>query len=599
MSAAKTPEAKGPSGPAVALRLYRAYLAPHWTSLALSMVCAAGVAAFSAGLAYLLGPAIRQLFIQKQPAALLYIPLAIAVVALLRTLCQVGQAVLVNRIGNRMVGEIQVKLFGRLVRADLAQLRSAHSGAHLSSILYEAGLVREAATTGLVNYVQNALTILATVVLMFRQDVGLTLIVLIGAPVASGVMTRYSRRTKKAAKGAMAETSALSTAVMESLDGVKIVKMENREAFEEERVAEVVSRREHHLTKGANARASAAPATEAVMTLLTAGIIAYAGWRAIHGAFGLDNLTVFLTAVAMASQSLRQVANLQTVMGEGLAAASRLFEALDIQPEIKDAPSAVALPRVQGRIALEGVRFAYGPEIPALDGVDIEARPGETIALVGPSGGGKSTLLNLVPRFYDVQGGAVRIDGHDVREVTLASLREQIALVTQEPFLFDDTIRANIAYARPKASQFRIEQAAEAAAAHEFIMALPQGYDTPVGELGSRLSGGQRQRIAIARAFLKDAPILLLDEATSALDTESEAKVQEALERLMKGRTTVLIAHRLSTVRHADRIYVIDKGRVVEVGSHDSLMAYGRLYARLAQTQNLDSGQDLEQEPQA
>ena len=588
MNAPAPPDSKGPSGRAVALRLYRTYLAPHWQSMLLSVACAAGVAAFSAGLAYLLGPAIRELFIRKDASALLYIPLAIAVVALLRTACQVGQAVLVNKVGNRMVGQIQVALFGRLVRADLAQLRASHSGAHLSSILYEAGLVREAATNGLVNYVQNALTIVATVILMLRQDVGLTLIVLIGAPVASGVMSKYSRRTKKAAQGAMSETSALSTAVMESLDGIKIVKMENREAFEEGRVAEVVGRREAHLIKGANARSTAAPATEAVMTLLTAGIIAYAGWRAIHGGFGLDNLTVFLTAVAMASQSLRQVANLQTVMGEGLAAAARLFEALDIAPEIKDAPSAHALPRAQGLIELSGVRFAYGPEIPALDGVDLEARPGETIALVGPSGGGKSTILNLVPRFYDVQGGTVRIDGHDVREVTLSSLREQIALVTQEPFLFDDTIRANIAYARPDASQYRIEQAAEAAAAHEFIMALPQGYGTPAGELGSRLSGGQRQRIAIARAFLKDAPILLLDEATSALDTESEAKVQEALERLMAGRTTVLIAHRLSTVRHADRIYVVDRGRVVEVGNHDSLMAYGRLYARLARTQDLE-----------
>jgi subfamily B ATP-binding cassette protein MsbA len=369
--------------------------------------------------------------------------------------------------------------------------------------------------------------------------------------------------------------------------------MENREAFEEQRVAQVVARREAHLIKGANARSTAAPATEVIMTWLTAGIIAYAGWRAIHASFGLDNLMVFLTALAMASQALRQVANLQTVLGEGLTAAGRLFAALDIAPEIKDAPSAHALASVNGRIDLTDVRFAYGPEIPALDGVSIEASPGETIALVGPSGGGKSTILNLVPRFYDVQSGAVRIDGQDVRDVTLASLREQIALVTQEPFLFDDTIRANIAYARPEASQHRIEQAAEAAAAHEFITALPQGYDTPVGELGSRLSGGQRQRIAIARAFLKDAPILLLDEATSALDTESEAKVQEALERLMKGRTTVLIAHRLSTVRHADRIYVIDRGRVVEVGTHETLMAYGRLYARLAKSQDLDLDPEL------
>jgi len=572
-----------------ALRLYRSYLAPYAGSLILSLVCAAGVAAFSAALAWLLGPAIRQLFIDRKSQGLVLIPLAIAAVALGRTAFQVCQAVLVNRIGNRMVGDIQVALFGRLVRADLAQLREAHSGVHLSSILYEAGLVREAATNGLVNYVQNALTIVATVVLMLRQDVGLTLIVLIGGPLASMVMSRYSKRTKTAAQGAMAETSALSTAVMESLDGVKIVKMENREAFEEARVAEVVARREAHLVKGANARSTAAPATEAVMTLLTAAIIAYAGWRAIQGRFGLDNLMVFLTALAMASQALRQVANLQTVMGEGLAAARRLFGALDIQPTIQDAPGVHPLPHARGEIVLEDVRFGYGDEVAALDGVSLEARPGETIALVGPSGGGKSTILNLIPRFYDVQGGVVRVDGRDVREVGLASLREQIALVTQEPFLFDDTIRGNIAYAKPDASQAEIERAAEAAAAHTFITQLPQGYDTLVGELGSRLSGGQRQRIAIARAFLKDAPILLLDEATSALDTESEARVQEALERLMAGRTTVLIAHRLSTVRHADRIYVIDKGRVAEIGTHDTLMAYGRLYARLARSQDLDA----------
>jgi subfamily B ATP-binding cassette protein MsbA len=372
------------------------------------------------------------------------------------------------------------------------------------------------------------------------------------------------------------------------LDGVKIVKIENREAYEEQRVAEVVARRESHLIKGANARATAAPATEAVMTLITAAVIAFAGWRALNGAFTVGNLTAFLAAIGMASQSLRQVANLQTVLGEGLAAAERLFAALDTSPEIKDAAGAVKLPRGDGHITLTNVGFSYSPEIPALRGVTLEARRGETIALVGPSGGGKSTILNLIPRFYDAQSGKVCIDGHDVREVTLASLRGQIALVTQEPFLFDDTIRGNIAYADSTASAAQIEQAARAAAAHDFIVGLPQGYDTPVGELGSRLSGGQRQRIAIARAFLKDAPLLLLDEATSALDTESEAKVQEALERLMAGRTAILIAHRLSTVRGADRIYVIDRGEVVETGHHESLMARGGLYARLARSQQLD-----------
>jgi subfamily B ATP-binding cassette protein MsbA len=265
-----------------------------------------------------------------------------------------------------------------------------------------------------------------------------------------------------------------------------------------------------------------------------------------------------------------------------------MFAALDVVPTITDPADARAVPAGDATIALDHVDFAYGADAPALSDVSLTARRGETVALVGPSGGGKSSILNLIPRFYDVTGGAVTIDGHDVRSVTLASLRDRIALVTQEPFLFDDTIRANIAYARPGAAEDEIEAAARQAAAHDFIGDLPLGYDTIVGEAGARLSGGQRQRIAIARAFLKDAPILLLDEATSALDTESEAQVQAALERLMAGRTTIVIAHRLSTVKDADRIYVIDKGRVVETGTHGSLVRHNGLYARLAKAQDLD-----------
>jgi subfamily B ATP-binding cassette protein MsbA len=297
----------------------------------------------------------------------------------------------------------------------------------------------------------------------------------------------------------------------------------------------------------------------------------------------------FLGSLGLASQSLRQLANLQGVMAEGLAAARRLFAALDIQPEIREAPDALILDRARGEVRFERVGFSYGPDAQILSDVTLEARPGETVALVGPSGGGKTTLLNLLPRFYDVTSGRVLLDGTDVRELTLASLRAQIALVTQEPFLFDDTVRANIAYARPEATEADVWAAAEAAAAHDFIATLPSGYDTVVGEAGTRLSGGQRQRIAIARAFLKDAPILLLDEATSALDAESERQVQAALERLMAGRTTVLIAHRLSTVRAADRIYVLEAGRVVDQGRHAELVARGGLYSRLAQAQNLDA----------
>jgi subfamily B ATP-binding cassette protein MsbA len=330
------------------------------------------------------------------------------------------------------------------------------------------------------------------------------------------------------------------------------------------------------------------------MTLIMAVVIGYAGWRARQGGMTVGAFVAFIAALGVASQSLRQLANLQTVFAEGMSAARRLFAALDVEPEVRERAGAQPLPVGEATIRFEGVGFAYGAEgPPTLSDVSFEARRGETVALVGPSGGGKTTILNLIPRFYDVTAGAVRIDGHDVRDVTLASLREHIALVTQEPFLFDDSIRANIAYARPQASDAEVEAAARAAAAHDFIAALPEGYAAQVGEAGARLSGGQRQRIAIARAFLKDAPILLLDEATSALDTESEAQVQAALKRLMAGRTTILIAHRLSTVRGADRIYVVDAGRIVETGDHDGLVQKRGLYARLAQHQ------DLEAEPAA
>jgi subfamily B ATP-binding cassette protein MsbA len=582
---------KPPKTPARVLigRIAQVYLKPRWKGFALALVAAIVVAFSSAKLVQILEPAINDLLVVQKPGAIWAIPLAIAGYAILRGVAQVTQASLVNRIGNGVVGDVQVQLFGKLVRADLARLRGQHSGAYVSSVLYDAGLIREAATSGLVNYTQHFLTVIGAVLVMVSNDAILTLAILLAAPLATGIMRRFSRKTTKAAKGAMAETSALSTAIMESLDGVRVVKIENREAFEEARVAEVVARRQAHLVKGANARAAAAPATETLMTLIVAGVMAYAGWRAASGAMNVGAFVAFIGALGMASQSLRQLANLQTVFAEGLAGARRLFEALDVEPLIREPANARTAPRSDGAIAFEEVSFAYGEGAPALTGVTLSARRGETIALVGPSGGGKSTILNLIPRFYDVTAGKVTIDGADVRDLTLASLREQIALVTQEPFLFDDTIRANIAYARPDASEAEIEAAARAAAAHDFISELPAGYATLVGEAGARLSGGQRQRIAIARAFLKDAPILLLDEATSALDTESEAQVQAALTRLMAGRTTMLIAHRLSTVRGADRIYVIDRGQVVETGDHASLVQAQGLYARLAKSQDLET----------
>ncbi|WP_304186187.1 ABC transporter ATP-binding protein [Phenylobacterium aquaticum] len=586
---APSPDAAELPARALIGRIARTYLAPRWKGLTVAMLAAVCVAILSSALVSILKPAVNDLMVNHKAAALLSIPAAIAAMAIGRGLAQIIQASLINRIGNAVVGDVQVQLFGKLVRADLAHLRTQHSGAYVSSVLYDAGLIREAATSGVINYTQHFLTVVGAIWVMVAADPYLSLTLIVAAPLSTSIMRRFSKRTTKAAKGAMVETSALSTAIMESLDGVRVVKIENREAYEEARVAEVVQRRQDFLVKGANARARAAPATETLMTIITAGVIAYAGWRSQSGHMSVGAFVAFLGGLGVASQSLRQIANLQTVMAEGMSAARRLFVALDVEPEIGDAPGATVLARGEGLIGFEQVGFAYAGGPATLTDISFSVARGQTVALVGPSGGGKTTLLNLIPRFYDATEGRVTIDGTDIRAVTLSSLRDQIALVTQEPFLFDDTIRANIAYARPDASQAEIEQAARNAAAHDFITTLPKGYDTLVGEAGARLSGGQRQRIAIARAFLKNAPILLLDEATSALDTESEALVQAALARLMDGRTTILIAHRLSTVRGADRIYVIDKGQVVEQGDHTALIAQRGLYARLAQRQDLEA----------
>ncbi|HRH20413.1 MAG TPA: ABC transporter ATP-binding protein [Brevundimonas sp.] len=569
-------------------RIWRDYLKPRRGQLALALLAAAAAAGLTALLAAELDPAVQHLLVDHDPRALIVIPLTIAVLAIARGAFQVMSALLVNRIGHGVVGAVQVQLFGRMIRSDLAQLRSQHSGAYVASVLFDANLIREAFTQGVVNYVQHGLIVIALLIYLVFLDPLLAGIVIVAAPVAGVVLRRFAKRTRKAAQGAMEETSALSTAVMENLDGVRVVQIDGREADEEARVAAVVARRQTHVIKGANARAAAAPVTESLTMIVVAAVLAYAGWRAANGGLTVGQFTAFIASLMIVSQSLRQLANLQTVMSEGLTAAARLFAALDIQPTITDQPGAQTLQAGSGDLSLEGVSFAYGPHQPVLADVSLTARRGQSIALVGPSGGGKSTILSLIPRFYDAGEGRVAVNGQNVRDVTLASLRSQIALVTQEPFLFDDTVAANIAYARPGATQDQIEAAARDAAAHDFIQALPEGYDTRVGEAGSRLSGGQRQRIAIARAFLKDSPILLLDEATSALDTESEAQVQAALERLMAGRTTLMIAHRLSTVKSADRIYVIDKGRVVESGTHTALVKKGGLYARLARSQSLE-----------
>jgi subfamily B ATP-binding cassette protein MsbA len=574
---------------AIIARVARTYLAPRKARLLASMACALVGVAASAGLAQLLKPAMNLGIVQGSLSAIAPICAGIVALSITKALFSVMQARMVNAMGHGLVGDVQVDLFSRLIHADLSRLRAAHTGGFVSSVIYDATVMREAATTGVVNYVQQGLMLIAMTAFMAWVDWRLMLLTLLIGPLAFMVIRRFTGRTVRAAKGAMSESASLSTAIMEGLDGVRIVKIENREDYEQARIAAVVARRQRFLIKGANARSTSPPITESLMTFLIAGVLLYVSWRASQGQTTAGDFVAFFYALTAAGQATRQLASLQNTMAEGLAAARRLFAAMDVEQEIRDRPDARPLDHAAAKVRFEDVSFAYSTSAPALDRVTLEVARGETVALVGPSGGGKSTILNLIPRFYDVTGGAVTIDGQDVRALTLASLRGQIGLVTQEPFLFDDTIRANIAYAKADASEDEIVAAAKAAAAHDFITALPDGYDTQVGEAGLRLSGGQRQRIAIARAFLKNAPILLLDEATSALDTESEQLVQAALDRLMAGRATIMIAHRLSTVRGATRIYVVDAGRIVETGDHDALVRAGGLYARLASAQNLDT----------
>src|SRR6202035_4391635 len=357
------------------------------------------------------------------------------------------------------------------------------------------------------------------------------------------------------------------------------------EAYEERRAAGLFDRLFALVVRAGRARSRASPMMETLGGTAIAVVILYGGHQVISGARTPGALFSFITALLLAYQPLKSLANLNASLQEGLAAAQRLFEVLDIEPAIRDRQGAPPLRVTGGEIVFRDVRFSYQPQAVALDGVSLTVPAGSTVALVGPSGAGKSTVLNLIPRFYDVSAGSIAIDGQDVRSVTLSSLRAALALVAQEASLFDDTVRANIAYGRLSASDAEIEEAAAAAGADRFIADLPEGYDTLVGEHGVRLSGGQRQRLAIARAMLKDAPILLLDEATSALDNESERQVQAALRRLMRGRTTLVIAHRLSTITGSDQICVMDRGRIVESGKHAQLLARGGLYARLYETQ--------------
>ena len=521
------------------------------------------------------------MFLNRDRTMLVIVPFVILAIAITKGVATYFQAYLMSVVGQRIIAEVQIELFAHLMRADLAYFNNTATGRLISNFLNDVNLLREALGKALTGIAKDSLMVVALAGVLFYQDWRLAIATCFVFPLAILPVRNLGKRMRKASAQNQERTGEFATLLNESFVGARHVKAYGMEDYETERAARANEARLMALFKVIRTRAAATPLMETLGGVAIAVVIYYGGSRVISGATTPGTFFSFITALLLAYQPLKSLANLNAALQEGLAAAQRVFAMLDSQPTIEDAADAKPLHIKGGALQFENVVHAYDGAAAALTGVSFEVPAGQTVALVGPSGAGKSTILNLIPRFYDAGEGCVFVDGQDVRSITQASLRANIALVSQESSLFNDTVRANIAYGRPAASEAEIIAAAKGAAAHDFIAKLPQGYDTVTGEGGVKLSGGQRQRIAIARAMLKDAPILLLDEATSALDTKAERKVQEALHALSRGRTTLVVAHRLSTVQDADSILVIDAGRIVESGRHAELLARGGLYAKL------------------
>ncbi len=573
-------------------RFSREWVAPRWRELIGALALTALLAAATGAYPMIIKASFDALM-KEQNAALPYVLAAIVTVTMLRSLFLYWQTVETNRIVMRMTTDMQKVAFEHLVWSDLARLSRETPGRLVSKLTNDISFVQQAALAALNTAVRDVLSILALTISMFYLDWVMSLIVLGVYPIAAIPVAALSKRLRRVAKRTQDELGDMTSLLTEKLSSARLIKSFRLEKYAGERLNQSFEQVYDLRMKAVRNRARIDPMLEALGGLAVTGVIAFAYWRIASGISTVGDFMGFITALLMAAQPIRALGALSGRINEGLAAAESFYGLVDEMPCIVDAPNAKPLEVTSSTICFDDVAFAYDGQkgLHAIQHFSLVVPGGKTVALVGRSGAGKSTVLNLVPRLFDVTEGRITIDSQDVRGVTLASLRDAISIVAQDVTLFDDTIGANIALGRLGASQAAIVAAAKAAAAHEFIMEQPDGYATQIGDRGLRLSGGQRQRLALARAILKDAPILLLDEATSALDSESERLVQAALARFTKNRTTLVIAHRLSTVQNADLICVMEQGTIVETGTHRELLAEGGTYARLVRSQALtDAG---------
>lgn len=562
-------------------RISREYIYPHWKILSISVVLMLVIAGTTSFHAWLIKPALDSVFVEKDYHALIYIPIIVLIVTFVKGFATYFQLLTMNYLNLRVTSEMRIRLYRHFITSDISKLHSKSSGDMIASIIGEIGAVVNLISISLNGFVKQLFTIFALVVVMFNQSLELSLVAFIGFPLAVYPIYKLGKKLRNLSFKNQEMAGKFNSQMSDTLQYSKLVKAYHCEEFEVKRMSLIIDSIYKMGKKLSRISLISSPFVESLAGFGVAAVIWYGGHQVISGKTTPGAFFSFFAAMMMAYRPLKAVSGMNSSVQMGLAAASRLYALLDEKPKIFDKPNALDLKEVKGDVEFENVQFSYDENKITLDNVNFKVKAGQSVALVGHSGGGKSTIMSMILRFYDPNLGSIKLDGHNISDLTLKSLRSAMSVVNQEVMLFDDTILENIRYGKVDATEEQILRASKMAEADEFIQELPEKYNSRVGQNGIRLSGGQRQRIAIARAILYDAPILLLDEATSSLDPISEKLIKDALNSLMKNRTSIIIAHRLSTIIHCDKIVVIANGRVVEEGSHKELLEKNGAYANL------------------